>query len=49
MSAGNFPTIGRVLLNRVKPTDSKMSFSYDKFVCFCLDEAQICVLLRRRQ
>ena len=32
LSAGNFPTIGRVLLNRVKPTDTKMSFVYDKYV-----------------
>lgn len=32
MTPGNFPTIGRVLLNKVKPTDTKMSFVYDKLV-----------------
>ena len=32
MTPGNFPTIGRVLLNKVKPTDTKMSFVYDKYV-----------------
>ena len=32
MTSGNFPTIGRVLLNKVKPTDTKMSFVYDKYV-----------------
>ena len=32
MTSGNFPTIGRVLLNKVKPTDTKMSFVYDKWV-----------------
>ena len=39
MTPGNFPTIGRVLLNKVKPTDTKMSFGYDKYgecVCFVL-------------
>ena len=30
MTPGNFPTIGRVLLNKVKPSDTKMSFVYDK-------------------
>lgn len=30
MINGNFPTIGRVLLNKVKPTDTKMSFVYEK-------------------
>lgn len=37
MTSGNFPTIGRVLLNKVKPTDTKMSFVYDKWVHYlCL-------------
>ena len=32
MSSGNFPTVTRVLLSKILPHDSKMSYVYDKHV-----------------
>lgn len=43
-AAGNFPTVTRVLLAKIPPTDGKMTYVYDEYVFHYIVENGICYL-----
>mmetsp|Transcript_4071 Transcript_4071/g.5475 ORF Transcript_4071/g.5475 Transcript_4071/m.5475 type:complete len:226 (-) Transcript_4071:351-1028(-) len=43
-ATGNFPTVTRVLLSKIPPTDGKMTYVYDDYVFHYVVENSICYL-----